>query len=116
MYPMSSQAVAAGSTREGALTDLAVYRVIAEAGAWRIDERGVCRGRFSTLDEALSTARRLARDCAAQGTPACVQHDREAGEALGDVYGGAFQEWLQARRPLPGRPVGRPVGRPLGWA
>jgi hypothetical protein len=108
MYSMSSQAVAAGSTRQSASTDLTVYRVIAENGAWRIDDRGVCCGRFFTLDEALSTARRLARDCAAQGRPACVQQERDAG--------GVFQQWVQARRPLPGRPMDRPVGRPLGWA
>jgi hypothetical protein len=79
-----------------ASTDLAIYRVIAENGAWRIDFRGVRCGRFSTLDEALSTARKLARECAALGKPACVQHDREDGEVV--------QEWRRAKR------------RPLGWA
>jgi len=96
MSLMSSQAVAAGSTRKGAPTELAVYRVIAENGVWRIDYRGVRCGRYSTLDEALSTARKLARECAALGKPACVQHDRDGG--------GAFREWRLAGR------------RPLGWA
>jgi hypothetical protein len=96
MSLMSSATVAASSKRKGASTDLAVYRVIAENGAWRIDYRGVRCGRFSTLDDALSTARKLARECAALGKAACVQHDRDGA--------GAFHEWRLAGR------------RPLGWA
>jgi hypothetical protein len=99
MSLMSPATVAAWSMRKGASTDLAVYRVIAESGAWRIDFRGVRCGCFSTLDEALSIARKLARECAALGRAACVQHD--------DEVGGAAQEWHLVRR----RPLGRPAGR-----
>jgi hypothetical protein len=99
MSLMSPAAVAAWSSRKGASTELAVYRVIAENGAWRIDFRGVRCGCFSTLDEALSTARKLARECAALGRPACVQHD--------DAAGGAAHEWHLIRR----RPLERPAGR-----
>jgi hypothetical protein len=96
---MSSAAVVARSMRQGASTELAIYRVIAENDAWRIDFRGVRCGCFSTLEEALSIARKLARECAALGRPACVQH--------GDEVGGAAHEWHLVRR----RPLGRPAGR-----
>lgn len=112
MDAMSSEPVAAEPASKARLTDLVVYRVVVEAGVWRIDYQGVRCGRFSTPDEALSTALKLARECAALGRPALVRHDREAEGASG----GAFQHWLQARRPFPGSPVERPVGRPVGWA
>lgn len=105
MDPKSCEPVAADPARKAGLTDLVVYRVVAEAGVWRIDYQGVRCGRFATPDEALSTALKLARECAALGRPALVRHDAEG------ASGGAFQEWLQARPPVAGIADGA-----AGWA
>ncbi len=54
------------------------YRVDKEGPLWRLELHGCKAGRFSTLGDAIETARRLARESAALGRAAMVLYRDEA--------------------------------------
>jgi hypothetical protein len=62
------------------------YSVEKDPGAWRIVALGARCGCFKSREAALTEARKLAREAAALGHPACLLHHDDAGHARRETF------------------------------
>ena len=81
-----SGGLGADAQQASAPTNWMTYTVEKDLGAWRIVALGARCGCFDSREAALTQARKLAREAAALGRPACLLHRDESGHTCRETF------------------------------